>query len=223
MVHERISILAAAHSIYVSAQRIFPHEISRLLVPKLLPRGEISLGETLIFKDHQFINILVKGFGLPKLLSVFYSPYWSCKALLYLWRVGKLYSAKNSNHSTEILLHASLTAICTYMNLHEKSVRIFENEKNNSLSVGILGTGNNYVISNHKGKGWSAKLEEKPFSTSACLFFNNFDTARNASLGKIDSWNALAKGHIQLSGRIPLLEKFGYVARIVQKEVPTPK
>ena len=223
MVQERISILAAAHSIYLCAQRIFPLESSLLLLPKLLPRGEISLGETLIFKDHQFINILVKGFGLPKLLSVFYSPYRSFKALLYLWRVGKLYSAKNSNHSTEILLHASLTAICTYMNLHEKSVRIFENEKNHSLSVGVLGTGKYHLISNPKGKGWSTRVVEKPFCASACLFFNNFESARHASLGKLDSWNALAKGHIQLAVRIPLLEKFGYVARIVQKEVPTPK
>ena len=135
---------------------------------------------------------------------------------------NKLFSASLLLTVSSICILGTLTAICTYMNMHGKACRIFKNEKEHTLLINILNTETKYFISYDLEKGWTVKNTNKEVHASANLIFKNEDTARKAALGQLDFWIASASGDIVLAGLIPMLDKFGYVARIAQREVPLP-
>lgn len=216
-------VLAAAQSIYACGCMLLPSSSVHLLLPKLLPNNEISFGDIVHFKKEKFCTLVESGFALPKISKFLTSPYQSIRVLAALFRIGRLYQSKNNKASVPILLRGSLGAICTYMNYHQGASRIFESELTCSLGIKILETDTNFMIYHQKNIGWSVKIGGETDSSSAQLIFQNTEIAHQAALGDLDSWIALTKGDVQLSGRIPMLDKFGYVARIAQSEVPSPK
>lgn len=224
MVNEtRLPIWAAARTIYTCACVLSDSNYAKYLAPRLLPNYKIKLGEGLIFSDQQFLKILKNGFGFPEFKSLFLYPYRSMQSFKQLWQVGKLFRTNDSKKCAPILLHGSLEAICTYMNNHRKSGEVLEAERGSSLAVTILGTEEIYLIDHESKTGWSVSSKKNKVFASASLVFKNHHIAHKVSLGKVDSWVAMVKGDILLSGRIPLLDKFGYIARIAQREVPQPK
>ena len=220
---KRIPSFAAASSIYACANVLFSQKNAELLKPRLLPNYEISMGGRLVFSDRQFLCLLENGLGIPKLRGILISPYQSLQVISYLWRVGRLYKSNNRKDQASLLMGASLTAICTYMNMHGKACRIFKNEKEHTLLINILNTETKYFISYDLEKGGTVKNTNKEVHASANLIFKNEDTARKAALGQLDFWIASASGDIVLAGLIPMLDKFGYVARIAQREIPLPR
>ena len=223
MMEERLPLLAAAQSIYACARGLFPRKSARFLAPQLLPNDTIALGNSLIFSDDQFGNLLKNGWGIPKMGGLLLSPCRSFCILSCLWKIGNLYKLDNIQRFAPLLLGGSLEAICTYMNSHCEAGRVFESEKESSIFIKIAETGSEYFICYDSPIGWSLKHVQERISPSASLTFKSLGIAQKAALGKLDFWLALSMGDILLAGRIPMLEKFGYVARIAQREIPLPK
>jgi hypothetical protein len=116
-----------------------------------------------------------------------------------------------------------LIAICVYLNHHQSASLVFEDEKGNSLLVRVRGKQEGFYISYYQGSGWVVTpVQEHPMSTAG-LEFQNEEVAIQSSLGLINSWVGITDGRIHLLGRIPMLDKFGYVARMVQRSIPRPK
>ena len=219
----RLPVWAGAQSIYGCALNLFPARTAQCLYPRLLPDNEILLGKALVFSDHQFLNLLKHGLGMPRVVTFLLSPYHSACTLVHLFKIGRLYKKNHSKASCFVQLGGSLAAICTYMNYQKKACTIFEPEKKYNLLVGISGSEKKYLLCHRDNTGWTVEPTEEKFSASASLSFKNHGIARKASLGQLDSWLALTQGEVLLAGHIPMLDKFGYVARIAQREIPLPR
>ena len=215
--------MAAAHSIYACGRMHLPPSSVQLLLPQLLTNDEISLGGIVYFKKEQFCRLIESGFAIPRIGKIFISPLKTFRVFAALFKVGRLYNSQNTNVSAPILLRGSLEAICIYMNYHEEASKIFEPESKNSLEIKILETFTNFLIDHKQNVGWSVAMGPNTDTSSAKLSFKNTEIAHQAAIGSLDSWIAITNGDIQLAGRIPMLDKFGYVARIAQYEVPSPK
>ena len=183
----------------------------------------MQLGNLLIFSEKQYHRLIVKGLGTPKLRNLFLSPVQSIRLILSLVKVGQLYKSRDVKVTAPIQLKASLEAICTYLNLHSYSSEIFKSEQRYKIVIGISNTETNFLINYEKQSGWKVYFAENQQSESASLLFKNIKIAQDAALGRLNSWISLTNGNVIVAGRIPLIDKFGYVARLVQKEVPMPR
>ena len=220
---ERLPVLAAAQSIYAFGCQLLPEKLSACLKPKLLPHHQISFGESLVFKDGQLIQLIEHKFGFPKLSSFLWKPRKSLQALLAFWKIGRHFHAKASSTDVPHLIYSSLIAICVYLNHHQTASRVFVDEKANSLLVRVRERDEAFYISYDPKSGWGVSSVHGHKLATAGLEFKNEDVAIQASLGLMNSWVGITDGSIQLSGRIPMLDKFGYVARMVQRSIPRPK
>ena len=223
IVENHLPIRAAASAIYSCAQSILSAPESKRLRPKFLSDGKVQLGNLLIFSEKQYYRLIVKGLGIPKLRSLLFSPVQSIRLILSLAKVGQLYKSRDVKVNAPIQLKASLEAICTYLNLHSYSSKIFKPEQGFSFLIGISNTETNFLIYYEKQSGWKVYFAENQQSESASLLFKNIKIAQDAALGRLNSWISLTNGNVIVAGRIPLIDKFGYVARLVQKEVPMPR
>jgi hypothetical protein len=223
IVEHQLPIRAAASAIYSCAQSILSAPESKRLRPKFLSDGKVQLGNLLIFSEKQYYRLIVKGLGIPKLRSLFLSPVQSIRLILSLAKVGQLYKSKDVKVTAPIQLKASLEAICTYLNLHSYSSKIFKSEQGFKILIGISNTETNFLINYTKQSEWKVYIAENQQSESATLLFKNIKIAQDAALGRLNSWISLTNGNVVVAGRIPLIDKFGYVARLVQKEVPMPR
>jgi hypothetical protein len=219
---DRLGLWASVSSIHTIARMRFPPSRAKLLEPKLLSSKKISLGETLIFNDDQLIKILKKEPALPKLGRLFLSPIKSLLCLIHLWEIGKFYNSSNNHTCAQILLAGSLSAICVYLNCHRYAIKIFESERKHSLSVRIDDSDSGFLITFETRDGWICKTGKKEDLASASLTFKNKKIACEAAKGIVDPWDALITGDILLAGRITMLDKLGYVSRMVQNEIPRP-
>ena len=120
------------------------------------------------------------------------------------------------------MLNGSLEAICCYLNHHLVAKKAFDDESSRTLTFEIKGMQRKWLIKMDGSNGWQVGACSSLDRASACLAFNDIEVAKNAALGALDSWLSLTNAEIILSGRIPLLDKFGYVSRIAQNEVPRP-
>jgi hypothetical protein len=220
---ERLPVLAAAQSIYAFGAQLLPEKLSECLKPKLLPHHQISFGESLVFKDGQLIQLIEHKFGLPKLSSFLWKPRKSLQALFAFWKIGRHFHTRASSADVPNLLYSSLIAICVYLNHHETASRVFADEKANSLLVRVRERDEGFYISYHQESGWCVTSVHGHRLATAGLEFKNEHVAIQASLGLMNSWVGITDGRILLSGRIPMLDKFGYVARMVQRSIPRPK
>ena len=223
IVEHQLPIRAAASAIYSCAQSILSAPESKRLRPKFLSDGKVQLGNLLIFSEKQYHRLIVKGLGTPKLRNLFLSPVQSIRLILSLVKVGQLYKSRDVKVTAPIQLKASLEAICTYLNLHSYSSEIFKSEQGYKILIGISNTETNFLINYEKQSGWKVYFAGNQQAESASLLFKNIRVAQDAALGRLSSWISLTNGNVVVAGRIPLIDKFGYVARLVQKEVPMPR
>lgn len=218
----QIPLLAASSAIYSCAQSILADPDAKRLRPKFLSSGEVELGNLLIFSEEQYHRLISRGLGVPRLRNLFLSPVQSIRLILSLANVGKLYKSKDLKVTAPIQLKASLEAICTYLNHHSYSSTIFKPEQGFSFLIGISSTETNFLIYYEQQSGWKVYFVKNQQSASASLLFKDIKIAQDAALGRLNSWISLTNGDIVVAGRVPLIDKFGYVARLVQKEVPIP-
>ena len=218
-----LPLRAAASAVYSCAQSILAAPDAKRLRANFLPSGEIELGNLLIFTREQYHRLVSRGVGIPRLGKLFLSPVQSIRLILSLAKVGKLYKSQDVKVTAPIQLKASLEAICTYLNHHWYASKIFKPEQAFNFLIGISNTEINFWIQYEKMSGWKVYLSGNQQSESSSLLFKDFKVAQDAALGRLNSWISLTNGNIIVAGRITLMDKFGYVARLVQKEVPIPK
>ena len=217
-----LPLWAAARSIYGCGVECLSAKNSQSLVPRILPSGEFSFGTSLIFSPKSFVKVIEGGFALPKISYFLTAPTGTFRSVINLARVGKVYRSPSQIKEIHGMLNGSLEAICCYLNHHLVAKKAFHDESSRTLTFEIKGMQRKWLIKMDGSNGWQVGACSSLDRASACLAFNDIEVAKNAALGALDSWLSLTKAEIILSGRIPLLDKFGYVSRIAQNEVPRP-
>lgn len=217
-----LPLWAAARSIYGCGVECLSAKNSQSLVPRILPSGEFSFGASLIFSPKSFVKVIEGGFALPKISYFLTAPTGTFRSVINLARVGKVYRSPSQIKEIHGMLNGSLEAICCYLNHHLVAKKAFDDESSRTLTFEIKGMQRKWLIKMDGSNGWQVGACSSLDRASACLAFNDIEVAKNAALGALDSWLSLTNAEIILSGRIPLLDKFGYVSRIAQNEVPRP-
>ena len=217
-----LPLWAAARSIYGCGVECLSAKNSQSLVPRILPSGEFSFGTSLIFSPKSFVKVIEGGFALPKISYFLTAPTGTFRSVINLARVGKVYRSPSQIKEIHGMLNGSLEAICCYLNHHLVAKKAFDDESSRTLTFEIKGMQRKWLIKMDGSNCWQVGACSSLDRASACLAFNDIEVAKNAALGALDSWLSLTKAEIILSGRIPLLDKFGYVSRIAQNEVPRP-
>ena len=217
-----LPLWAAARSIYGCGVECLSAKNSQSLVPRILPSGEFSFGTSLIFSPKSFVKVIEGGFALPKISYFLTAPTGTFRSVINLARVGKVYRSPSQIKEIHGMLNGSLEAICCYLNHHLVAKKAFHDESSRTLTFEIKGMQRKWLIKMDGSNGWQVGACSSLDRASACLAFNDIEVAKNAALGALDSWLSLTNAEIILSGRIPLLDKFGYVSRIAQNEVPRP-
>ena len=217
-----LPLWAAARSIYGCGVECLSAKNSQSLVPRILPSGEFSFGTSLIFSPKSFVKVIEGGFALPKISYFLTAPTGTFRSVINLARVGKVYRSPSQIKEIHGMLNGSLEAICCYLNHHLVAKKAFDDESSRTLTFEIKGMQRKWLIKMDGSNGWQVGACSSLDRASACLAFNDIEVAKNAALGALDSWLSLTNAEIILSGRIPLLDKFGYVSRIAQNEVPRP-
>ena len=217
-----LPLWAAARSIYGCGVECLSAKNSQSLVPRILPTGEFSFGTSLIFSPKSFVKVIEGGFALPKIRHFLIAPTGTFRSVINLARVGKAYRSATQIKEIHGMLNGSLEAICCYLNHHFVAKKTFDEETLSTLTFEIKGMRKRWLIKMDGSNGWQVGSCCSLKHASACLTFKDLEVAKNAALGVFDSWLSLTNAEIILSGRIPLLDKFGYVSRIAQKEVPRP-
>ena len=217
-----LPLWAAACSIYGCGVECLSAKNSQSLIPRILPSGEFSFGTSLIFSPESFVKVIEGGFAFPKVRHFLAAPTSTFRSIINLARVGKAYRSASQIKEVYGILNGSLEAICSYLNHHLVAKKTFDEETLNTLAFEIKGMKRKWLIKMDDSKVWQVGACTSLHRASACLTFKDIEVAKNASLGALDSWLSLTNAEMILSGRIPLFDKFGYVSRIAQKEVPRP-
>ena len=78
------------------------------------------------------------------------------------------------------------------------------------------------VIKNACGN-WELASSARDLPPSVSVKFRNLETVFRAAIGKIDPLVDPAENNINVQGKIPLLEKFGYISRLSMRNIPIPR
>ncbi len=221
---ERLKIWAAAQSIYRTMEFLFPDAPLKKIKPSLLATDGISFGGCgLLFSDCAFLRALSGGFALPDLKRFLCHPVHSVECLRRLIRVKSLHGLCSGAREIRALLAGSIEAILTYANLHPYSRTLLSVHQHSTIRIGVVNTPVNLLVYFEPVCGWKLKQDSAKEPVSCYLEFKNDQVARLASCGQLDPWRAVADGSLIIGGQVPLAEKFGYISRIVQREVPQPR
>ena len=218
---ERLKIWAAAQSIYRTMEFLFPDAPLKKIKPSLLATDGISFGGCgLLFSDCAFLRILSGGFALPDFKRFLCHPVHSVKCLRRLIRVKSLYRLCCDAIEIRALLAGSIEAILTYANLHPYSKALLSVDQHSTIRIGVVNKPVNLLVYFSPMGGWKLKQDSAKEPATCSLEFKSDEVARLASCGQLDPWRAVADGSLIIGGQVPLVEKFGYISRIVQREVP---
>ena len=218
---ERLKIWAAAQSIYRTMEFLFPDASLKKIKPFLLATDGISFGACgLLFSDCAFIKALSGGFALPDLRRFLCHPVHSVECMRRLIRVKSLHGLCSGAKEIRALLAGSIEAILTYANLHPYSSALLSVDLHSTIRIGVVNSPLNLFVYFDPVVGWKLKQDLTNEPATCTLEFKSDEVARLASWGQLDPWRSVANGSIIIGGQVPLVEKFGYISRIVQKEVP---
>ena len=137
-----------------------------------------------------------------------------------LIRVKSLQGLCSGAKEIRALLAGSIEAILTYANLHPYSSALLSVDQHSTIRIGVVNSPLNLFVYFDPVVGWNLKQDLTNEPATCTLEFKSDEVARLASWGQLDPWRSVADGSIIIGGQVPLVEKFGYISRIVQKEVP---
>ncbi|MDG1138860.1 MAG: hypothetical protein P8N49_05010 [Opitutales bacterium] len=193
------------------------------LFARILTDSIISLtfGNEIVFTNQNLLRSAQNGFSFPKIIPLFRNPMMSIHGIKTLLEIRKLYDRDLDRENVHILFSAGLEATSCYLNHHPHAKELMNNE---------VGTIDFYLketyflgrVSKSKNTQWTCKAVNPHEDSSVILNFKDLQSALRGTRGQIDPLADPALGNIQVSGRVPLLDKFGFVARIASREVPTP-
>ena len=222
---ERIVPWAAARSIFgASAVMNELDGNSQKLEPELLSADRIAIGRKgLIFKQDSLLQAIERGFSIPELFPMLRNPLSAIKAISTLKRISRLYDpSRIGRESLLVLLRAGLEALAIYANHHPVFHGLFSDFSDELITFNLAGS---------EPLGWLSRSSEgvfcagsKPIEAkpSVELTFLSQDIAFDGLLRGIDQLGSTASGEVMIQGSIPLMDKIGYVSRMVQRELPMP-
>ena len=168
-------------------------------------------------------KLVGKGFSLPRMKSFFRSPILCFRSVFALLRINNLYGeTEPSFHQVQAIFRASVEATLAYANHHAEARGILMGERG-SISFVIKELGELIRVGPRRGGLWEvldASVDEKP---AVILCFQNLQIAYLSALGQTNHLTDPVTGKFILAGRIPLIEKFGFVSRLVFNDLPMPK
>ncbi len=219
----RLPLWAAARSVFGAACESAGKD-ARFLDPKL-EENFICLGESgLAFSDSAFAKLIGTGFGKPNLHRFLSAPAKGLKTIFLLRRISKIFKQSDSIPSAiNPILRAGLEATVAYMNHHPCAQKFWREKSFRSIRIEIRNHESKWMIMKESNEHWSIQPFNEKSYASACLQFFDLQTARKGALGLLDPLVSVGTGEIALSGQIPLLDKFGYFARLANLEVPRPR
>ena len=223
---ERIVPWAAARSIFGASVAMNDfHENSPKLIPELLPDGRIAIGKKgLVFKDASLLQAIETGFSMPEFFPMLKNPLSAFETITTLKKIARLYGRNRTGLENLVaIFRAGLESLAVFAN-HDPSSRELLSGDSEELVV--------FKLADSEPLGWlhrsasgvfsigSVPVEGKP---SVVLTFSSPQVAFDAVLHGIDQLGAPAKGEVEIQGKIPLMDKLGYVSRIALGKVPMPR
>lgn len=223
---ERIVAWAAARSIFGASSAINSfHKKSPKLEPELLADKRIAIGaKGLVFKDSSLLNAVETGFSMPDLFPLLKNPVSAFDAINTLKRIARLYNRDRIGLENLLaIFRAGLESLTVFAN-HDPASRDLLSGDSEELVV--------FKLADSVPLGWvfrpsggvfsagSDVIAEKP---SVVLTFSSQKIAFDAVVHGIDHMGAPAKGDVKIQGKIPLMDKLGYVSRIAHGKVPMPR
>ena len=225
---DRIVVWSLAQSLCKGARKYCEmtgrHALGMHFSPKLLDAEKVSLcsKHNLVFKDYNLFKAVNTGFALPQISSCWKFPVLSVKLLYILTEMRKLYFLENlSLEHLSLLFEVNMKAYSIYATHHISAKGIF-NEVHGLICFKIA---NSYVLGwlLRKCNGvWEYGLGEPLEEPSVVIVFKDIELARKGILGKLDHMLDPVFGGVSIFGRIPLADRFGYVARMIYQDLPSP-
>lgn len=222
---ERIAHWAAARSIF-GASLVISRYGPKMpeLEPRLLPGNRISIGpKGLIFRDSSLLRAIEKGLAMPELRPMFRHPLCALRSIFALRRIARLYDqSKISPNTLSALLRAGLESLAVFGNHDPASRSLFCDEFDELVDFRLDGHGSLGWLCLCPEGAFSAASETPSGTPSVILTFSSREVAFDVILRGMDQLGALATGKVLLQGKIPLMEKIGYLSRVVLGRVPVP-
>ena len=223
---ERIVPWAAARSIFGASVAINGfHEKIPKLVPELLPNGRIAIGQKgLVFKDASLLQAIETGFSMPDLFPMLKNPLSAFETITILKKIARLYERDRPGVENLVaIFRAGLESLAVFAN-HDPASRELLSGESQELVV--------FKLADSEPLGWLRCSSEGFFSVgtgfidgkpSVVLTFSSTQVAFDAVVLGIDQFGAPAQGEVEIQGKIPLMDKLGYVSRIALEKVPIPR
>jgi hypothetical protein len=223
---ERIVPWAAARSIFGASVAINGfYEKSPKLEPELLPGRRIAIGaKGLVFKDASLLNAIETGFSMPDFFPLLKNPLSAFGAITTLKRIARLYDRDRTGLDNLLaIFRAGLESLTVFANYDPASRDLLSGDSEELVVFKLADSVPLGWVSRSSGGVFSAGtgvIAEKP---SVVLTFSSQEVAFDAVVHGIDQLGAPAKGDVEIQGKIPLMDKLGYVSRIALGKVPMPR
>ena len=192
--------------------------------PQLTDGNHISLFKEsgIIFSDQNLIRAVEYGFAMPRIIPLLVSPKISISSIKTLKAIQGFYKqADPTLNQVMVLLRCGLETCAVFSNLYASAKNILADESGFIL-FSIEGLGQIGWFGKNKEGNWQAGTDDAPANPSALIIFKNINFALKSAIGQIDHLIDPTIGNVKTRGRIPLLDKFGFVSRIAFKLTPTP-
>ena len=222
---ERIVPWAAARSIFgASAVMGELDGKTQKLEPELLSADRIAIGSKgLVFKQDSLLQAIEQGFSMPELFPMLRNPLSAIKAIGTLKRIARFYDpSRVARGSLLVVLRAGLETLAVYLNHHPMFHGFFADSSDELITFNLADSGPLGWLSRSAEGVFSAGTEPVSGKPSVELTFLSQDIAFEGLSKGIDQLGATAAGEVTIQGRLPLMDKIGYVSRIAQREVPMP-
>lgn len=215
---------AVARSIYKGCTALsLSFDNAFFMRPKLISGGLISFGDKhdLVFSKKNILNLQKNKFALPQIRFLIMHPQSGFKKIKMLNTIGKYIRSKQSTPDyLAVLMALSLEATTVYINNHSKCVDIMGKEEGIltfSLKEPQLSL---MSLDRNKQNQWFCKSGKSEIEPRVKLIFNDSSIGIKSCLGKINPLVGAALGQYEVHGYLPLMEKVGYCARLVGKDLP---
>ena len=222
---ERIAPWAAARSIFGASAVLSELDgKTQKLEPKLLSGDRIAIGRRgLTFRHDSLLQAIERGFSMPELFPMLRNPLSAIEAIGTLKRIARHYDPTRVERGTLlVVLRAGLEALTVYLNHHPSFHGLFSDSSDELITFNLADSGVLGWLSRSSDGLFSAGTEPVSGQPSVKLTFLSHDLAFEGLLNGVDQLGATAAGEVMIQGRIPLMDKIGYVSRFALREVPKP-
>ncbi len=222
---ERIAPWAAARSIFGASAVLSELDgKTQKLEPKLLSGDRIAIGRRgLTFRPDSLLQAIERGFSMPELFPMIKNPLSAIQAIATLKRIARHYDpSRVESGSLRVVLRAALEALTVYLNHHPLFHGLFADFSDELITFNLADSGVIGWLSRSSDGLFSAGTEWVGGKPSVKLTFLSHDLAFEALLNGVDQLGATASGEVMIQGRIPLMDKIGFVSRFALRELPKP-